>query len=503
MESKVLFILLVFCSINLICGEKTSLENFFRNNLDINKDGELDYFDLRKYTCVMDDIWCSPHTSFEEIGLKNQIEYSLSRMDKDSSKSVSWEEFSSHFLKESSPFHSFKDPILPGPQQIHLMFTEDPSHEMLVMWVTREKTDSVVKYGLNSQSYTFSANGTISTYNCGVDGWSGWIHTVFLKNLSPSTTYYYIVGSEDDWSDEYHFKTVSQEPAENLVFATMGDMGTFIPMGWAVTDRMIDGNRLYNFTAVLHLGDVCYAGTGSEWEFEEIWDIWGNQVQDLAAYVPYMITIGNHEHYYNFTSYRSRFLMPGVLKNYDHYFWWSLQIGNIYFISMSTEHPYDHKSKQYEWLVSELIKAGNSTAKWIIVMGHRPMYSSDTDEWNAHRPGAYFQTVIEPLFIKYHVDVYLCGHQHMYERVYPVVNGTVKQKGNEFKNPGATIHVNQATGGVFTDLSYIDPQPDWSAARNSEWGYGKFSASNTVFHYEFIHQDSGEIVDQFTLTKSP
>lgn len=61
----------------------------------------------------------------------------------------------------------------------------------------------------------------------------------------------------------------------------------------------------------------------------------------------------------------------------------------------------------------------------------------------------------------------------------------------------------KATGGVFTDLSYIDPQPDWSAARNSEWGYGKFSASNTVFHYEFIHQDSGEIVDQFTLTKSP
>lgn len=47
--------------------------------------------------------------------------------------------------------------------------------------------------------------------------------------------------------------------------------------------------------------------------------------------------------------------MPGVLKNYDHYFWWSLQIGNIYFISMSTEHPYDYKSKQYEWLVSVFI----------------------------------------------------------------------------------------------------------------------------------------------------
>jgi hypothetical protein len=33
----------------------------------------------------------------------------------------------------------------------------------------------------------------------------------------------------------------------------------------------------------------------------------------------------------------------------------------------------------------------------IEMSGHRPMYSSDADEENQHWPGAYFQTVIEPL----------------------------------------------------------------------------------------------------------
>jgi hypothetical protein len=34
------------------------------------------------------------------------------------------------------------------------------------------------------------------------------------------------------------------------------------------------------------IGDIAYAGTGSTWEIEEIWDIWEDQVEGMAAYVP-------------------------------------------------------------------------------------------------------------------------------------------------------------------------------------------------------------------------
>lgn len=51
---------------------------------------------------------------------------------------------------------------------------------------------------------------------------------------------------------------------------------------------------MQQYDMVIHAGDVCYAGTGAEIEFEEIWDIWGNMVQEIAAYVPYMFAVGNH-----------------------------------------------------------------------------------------------------------------------------------------------------------------------------------------------------------------
>ncbi len=65
-----------------------------------------------------------------------------------------------------------------------------------------------------------------------------------------------------------------------------------------------------------------------------IWDLWGEQVSPLANHIPYMTAVGteayplklrfkvltraltflyagNHEKYYNFTSYDHRFHMPG------------------------------------------------------------------------------------------------------------------------------------------------------------------------------------------------
>lgn len=48
-------------------------------------------------------------------------------------------------------------------------------------------------------------------------------------------------------------------------------MDVTINLGWGVTDQMIHDNIQENFDMVVHEGDVAYAGTGSEWEIEEIW----------------------------------------------------------------------------------------------------------------------------------------------------------------------------------------------------------------------------------------
>jgi len=59
---------------------------------------------------------------------------------------------------------------------------------------------------------------------------------------------------------------------------------------------------------VIHSGDISYADG-----YEPHWDTFFNRIQKIAAYVPYMASPGNHEFWYNFTSYKHRFYLPSEL----------------------------------------------------------------------------------------------------------------------------------------------------------------------------------------------
>ena len=81
-----------------------------------------------------------------------------------------------------------------------------------------------------------------------------------------------------------------------------------MPLGFAVTDKLkYDWENEFRFDLVVHglhfslnlfihfpgnsqlkVGDICYAGTGSTDEFEIVWDIFGNQIEPIAAKVPWM-----------------------------------------------------------------------------------------------------------------------------------------------------------------------------------------------------------------------
>jgi len=277
--------------------------------------------------------------------------------------------------------------------------------------------------------------------------------------------------------------------------------------------------KKYNFNSILHIGDVCYASVQvpyppslqrKEEELQIIWDIFGRQIEKVAAYTPWMIGAGNHERFFNWTAYNSRYHMPGDQqkdRGGNNNYWYSFDYGLVHFTMMSTEHEYLPNTPQYKWLENDLKQANANRAKtpFLILTGHRPMYCSDDGEYNQHKPGAIFQTIIEPLMVKYAVDLYLCGHMHCYERIYPVINGTVISHGSggkTFTNPGAPIHVVQGTGGIFTDKKWVQPTPAWSASTGSEWGYGRMLVTSKSIHYAFIGTVSDRVIDEFWLTKN-
>jgi len=291
-----------------------------------------------------------------------------------------------------------------------------------------------------------------------------------------------------------------------MVIATLGDQGTAIPAGFLVTDQMVYDNNKNRFDMILHVGDIAYAGVDCCDEFEVIWDIWFNQVQPLTSLVPYMTTVGNHESYFNFTSYNSRFRMPGNESGGNGNFWWSLDFGFIHFISISSEHPYSPGTPQFAWIISDLenATANRNNIPWIIMSAHRPFYCSNDFEYSDHIPGAGLLAALETVLRQYQVDLTLTGHVHSYERTYPVFNGTVIgniTNTHLFVNPQATIHVVQGVGGALYSYGW-EPLPVWSACRTCYYGYSQMHVNSTTLQYLYYEESSGGLVDNFTIIKS-
>ena len=94
--------------------------------------------------------------------------------------------------------------------------------------------------------------------------------------------------------------------------AVFGDMGTFAPFGHSVIHQISADNFVKPFNFVFLTGDIAYAGMNSQQvgEVEPIWDIFGELSEKFAAYTPFMPGVGNHESYYNFSSYFHRYYLP-------------------------------------------------------------------------------------------------------------------------------------------------------------------------------------------------
>jgi len=296
------------------------------------------------------------------------------------------------------------------------------------------------------------------------------------------------------------------------VWAVLGDAGAYFPAGYSVMDGMLADVKQRPYDGVLHVGDLAYATSlvGDTKEIEKFWDYWCEVIAPVASRVPYMISIGNHEDPYNFTSYTHRFQMPQAASRAPAGFWYTMTVSGVLWVQIDTQHGADQlDATQLAWLTTALAKgAADPHVHWIIVNGHRPQVNSDSSEYGSHEPasGHLFQQ-LEPLFRKFGVLLYLCGHMHMFEFVHPVaLNGTVTSLPvsvnglqNVYVQPQGTVRVVQGTGGIFTFTeSYVTPQPAWSWVRNGEYGFGRLTVhSPTLLQYEFVETSNNNAVNHY------
>jgi hypothetical protein len=142
---------------------------------------------------------------------------------------------------------------------------------------------------------------------------------------------------------------------------------------------------------------------------------------------------------------------------------------------------------------------------WVVVFGHRPIYTSEIDAYPAQ-----LRAPFEPIFLKYGVDIYFSGHIHWYERLWPIKNGrVVTENVNSVYNytsdgtGSSLIHIVIGSAGNVENHSndpaipFLDAAIDWS-----HYGFGQLQVWNaTNLHWQWIDAQSGVIVDQVHIVK--
>lgn len=378
-----------------------------------------------------------------------------------------------------------------GPEEIWINYGATPD-SMVIGWVTADKTAaSVVQYGTQSGVYTnvsTIANTTYYVYSSKYT--SGLIHHVWLFGLKPATRYYYKVGQDGAWSDEYSF--VSNNVGPNTYPHTIGfvaDIGENDNANNTITHLL----NQPSIDSMIISGDIAYA-SGCEAKGCTVWDAFQRMTQPLSATKPWAVNVGNHETYdvaNGIVAISAKYRFSGMptptAYNDDGIMYFSYNVGPAHVISVSSFYPggFSASSKLTIWLQQDLASVDRSVTPWLLVSLHAPWYNSNTVHQGDGEP---MRQAYEQLFIENGVNAIFAGHVHAYERVLPTNNFKV----DPVKGIPA-FNIGDAGADLYTTW---ETKPAWSAYRSAEFGHGELQLINNTHAYWTWHrnQDDEKVV---------
>jgi calcineurin-like phosphoesterase family protein len=184
---------------------------------------------------------------------------------------------------------------------------------------------------------------------------------------------------------------------DSVKFAAIGDNGTGDRPQYEVADQMTKLQSTFPYDLVIMLGDNMYGGQRPAdfvKKFEEPYRTL------LGRRVKFQASLGNHDRPEN---------VGYELYNMNGQRYYTYVRKNVRFFALDTTLM---DRKQLDWLDAGL---KDSREDWKICYFHHPLYS------NASRHGSSvdLRLLLEPLFVKYGVNVVFSGHDHVYERLKP------------------------------------------------------------------------------------
>jgi 3',5'-cyclic AMP phosphodiesterase CpdA len=184
---------------------------------------------------------------------------------------------------------------------------------------------------------------------------------------------------------------------DSLKFAAIGDSGTGDRAQYEVGQQMATERKRFPFELVIMLGDNLYGRQQPEdfvTKFERPY------AALLSAGVAFYASLGNHDNPRN-RQYEA-FHMGG-----ERYYTFNRKNVRFFVLDSNQMDP-----KQLAW-IDEALK--QSQDEWKICYFHHPLYS----DGRRHGSDVQLRVALEPLLVRYGVNLVLSGHDHIYERLTP------------------------------------------------------------------------------------
>jgi calcineurin-like phosphoesterase family protein len=185
----------------------------------------------------------------------------------------------------------------------------------------------------------------------------------------------------------------------SVKFAVIGDTGTGGSDQVAIGKELAAWRTRYPFEFVVMMGDNLYGGEKPK-DFARKFEIPYKPLLDSG--VKFYAALGNHDDAALQRNYKP-FNMNG-----ERFYSFKPQNGVRFF---ALDSNYVDKA-QLDWLDKQLVVSGS---EWKIMFFHHPLYSSG----ETHGSAELQRGLLEPVFLKYGVNVVLTGHEHFYERIKP------------------------------------------------------------------------------------
>jgi hypothetical protein len=244
---------------------------------------------------------------------------------------------------------------------------------------------------------------------------------------------------------------------DSVRFMVVGDTGTGTRQQNELAAVMTRYRQAFPFEFALMVGDNMYGGEKAadyKNKFEDVYrPLLDQQVKFYAA-------LGNHD------ESNQRFYDHFNMNGEEYY---QFKKGDVSFYALNSNYM---DKKQLAWF-EEKLKA--DTTRWKVAYFHHPPYSSG----GKHGSSSGLRDVVEPLLVKYGVNVVFAGHEHFYERIKP-------QKGIYYFISGA--------GGKLREGDIKEGSPLTAKAYDTDMSFMLIEVAGDELHFQCINR-MGETVD--------